>query len=224
MNPMTPLRRAPILALCLAALLAPAGAGPATGVLETLDAALGERLVQLPVDAPKAQRNALFKARGETLLGADTLADELAVASRVVRMLEKPFRDDGAMGPLLDGTLDVLEEPVRFDRDTLAAAEGTLPGAREERILAAAVTKADRALAKAEEGARPVRAKQLRVACKAVAKAAGRLEIPLPGSPEAPKPDFSLADVNPNSATSGEQVSPRDYLGKVSAWYFGHAT
>jgi hypothetical protein len=37
-------------------------------------------------------------------------------------------------------------------------------------------------------------------------------------------PDFSLKDVNPNSATHDSTISPRDYLGKVSAWYFGHAT
>jgi hypothetical protein len=37
-------------------------------------------------------------------------------------------------------------------------------------------------------------------------------------------PDFALVDVNPNSATYNQQVSPRDYLGQISAWYFGHAT
>jgi hypothetical protein len=37
-------------------------------------------------------------------------------------------------------------------------------------------------------------------------------------------PDFSLRDVNPTSETSNLDVSPRDYLGRVSAWYFGHAT
>ena len=37
-------------------------------------------------------------------------------------------------------------------------------------------------------------------------------------------PDFSLADVNPTSATLNQPVSPRDYLAQVSAWYFGHAT
>jgi len=36
--------------------------------------------------------------------------------------------------------------------------------------------------------------------------------------------EFVLVDVNPNSATGGQQVSPRDYLQKASAWYFGHAT
>lgn len=37
-------------------------------------------------------------------------------------------------------------------------------------------------------------------------------------------PDFELTDLNPNSATAGLQVSPRDYLQKVSVWYFGHST
>jgi hypothetical protein len=37
-------------------------------------------------------------------------------------------------------------------------------------------------------------------------------------------PDFSLLDVNPASPTAGHPVSPRDYLKRVSAWYFGHAT
>lgn len=37
-------------------------------------------------------------------------------------------------------------------------------------------------------------------------------------------PDFSLPDVNPNSATFDSTISPRDYLGRVSAWYFGHST
>ena len=45
---------------------------------------------------------------------------------------------------------------------------------------------------------------------------------PLP--PESLVPDFTLSDVNPNSATSGRSVSPRGHLGAVSAWYFGHAT
>ena len=41
---------------------------------------------------------------------------------------------------------------------------------------------------------------------------------------EDPRPDFQLTDVNANSARAGQAVSPRDYLGKVSAWYFGHST
>jgi hypothetical protein len=37
-------------------------------------------------------------------------------------------------------------------------------------------------------------------------------------------PDFSIRDVNPNSPRYDQLVSPRDYEGRVSAWYFGHAT
>jgi hypothetical protein len=50
------------------------------------------------------------------------------------------------------------------------------------------------------------------------------------GSEETPQPsnealpDSSLTDVNADSARFREVVSPRDYLGRVSAWYFGHST
>lgn len=37
-------------------------------------------------------------------------------------------------------------------------------------------------------------------------------------------PDFLLQDVNPNSPTSAMSVSPRDYIGNVSGYYFGAAT
>jgi hypothetical protein len=36
--------------------------------------------------------------------------------------------------------------------------------------------------------------------------------------------DFALTDVNATSPSAGRAVSPRDYLGQVSAWYFGHST
>jgi hypothetical protein len=41
--------------------------------------------------------------------------------------------------------------------------------------------------------------------------------------PEGVMPDFALKDVNPASATFDQDVSPRDYLDGVSAWYFGDA-
>jgi hypothetical protein len=40
----------------------------------------------------------------------------------------------------------------------------------------------------------------------------------------APVADFSLLDVNTASATFNQHISPRDYLGQVTGWYFGHAT
>lgn len=38
------------------------------------------------------------------------------------------------------------------------------------------------------------------------------------------RPDFLLTDLNPASLRFDEPVSPRDYLGKVSGWYFGHSS
>lgn len=43
------------------------------------------------------------------------------------------------------------------------------------------------------------------------------------GEPPGPKPDFNLLDVNETSATYDAYVGPHDYLGQVSAWYFGSA-
>lgn len=39
-----------------------------------------------------------------------------------------------------------------------------------------------------------------------------------------PVPDFHLTDVNPASPRSGQSVSPRDYAGVVTGWYFGHSS
>ena len=36
--------------------------------------------------------------------------------------------------------------------------------------------------------------------------------------------DFLLRDMNLHSPSSGQWLSPRDQLGRVSAWYFGHST
>jgi hypothetical protein len=49
-------------------------------------------------------------------------------------------------------------------------------------------------------------------------------EEPEPEPSPDPAPDFSLRDVNATSARFDQMVSPRDYQGGVSAWYFGHAT
>ena len=45
---------------------------------------------------------------------------------------------------------------------------------------------------------------------------------PLPNDTLAP--NFTLQDYNPNSASFNALVSSRQQMGKVSAWYFGHAT
>lgn len=42
--------------------------------------------------------------------------------------------------------------------------------------------------------------------------------------PDSAAAAFSLVDVNPNSATHLQRISPRHFVGSVSAWYFGHST
>ena len=37
-------------------------------------------------------------------------------------------------------------------------------------------------------------------------------------------PDFALVDVNPSSETFNQNVSPRDFMGEVSVYYFTHST
>ena len=37
-------------------------------------------------------------------------------------------------------------------------------------------------------------------------------------------PDFLLADINPNSSTMSQNISPRDYLQQISGWYFIKST
>jgi hypothetical protein len=41
---------------------------------------------------------------------------------------------------------------------------------------------------------------------------------------DGPVPDFELLDVNPDSDTFDQNVSPRDYLQQASGWYFGYAS
>ena len=39
-----------------------------------------------------------------------------------------------------------------------------------------------------------------------------------------PMPNFSLVDKNPNSPDIGEYFAPRQFIGRVSGWYFSHST
>jgi hypothetical protein len=43
-------------------------------------------------------------------------------------------------------------------------------------------------------------------------------------APQGALADFRVPDVNQTSPTYNTLVSPRDHLGQISAWYFGHAT
>lgn len=47
---------------------------------------------------------------------------------------------------------------------------------------------------------------------------------PSPLGEGAQAPDFELTDVNTSSESFESLVGPSQYLDRVSAWYFGHAT
>jgi len=56
-----------------------------------------------------------------------------------------------------------------------------------------------------------------------VAGCNGSTSPPTSGTPN-PVPDFALMDVNPTSTTFNLAVSPRNYTGQTTGWYFGSAT
>lgn len=62
------------------------------------------------------------------------------------------------------------------------------------------------------------------MAADAVQQAEPPAWVELAEGEDAPMADFSLVDVNPNSPSYNQSISPRQYIGKMSAWYFGHAT
>jgi hypothetical protein len=50
------------------------------------------------------------------------------------------------------------------------------------------------------------------------------VEVSAEGESSAAVPDFAVLDANPNSTSFGERVSPRDFEGAITAWYFTHTT
>jgi len=48
--------------------------------------------------------------------------------------------------------------------------------------------------------------------------------IVLMGCPPIANREGALLDVNPTSPTFNHYIVPEDLQGKISAWYFGHAT
>ncbi|MBZ0268622.1 hypothetical protein K8I85_10740 [bacterium] len=62
------------------------------------------------------------------------------------------------------------------------------------------------------------------IACLSAGSCEDSTQNPDPGLEPIRVADFSRHDVNDTSPTFDTDVSPRDYLQSISAWYFGHAT
>jgi hypothetical protein len=210
-----------LVTLCVAALAATIAA------LDPLAAAVQARLAAVDPQTPRERHDRRVLGRIARTLGDPTtsLAGDLLLARDASRRIARGLRGDAELTGLADAALDDLASLAETDRDRLAAWSGRMPHVPDEPRLTAALSAIDRrlGLAAARRGAAG-RAAELARACRRMDETRDVLGIwGDPPPPQAPMPDFSLADVNPASPSYDRQVSPRDYLGKVSAWYFGKA-
>ncbi len=207
-------------------LLAAAVALCATASLDELAAVVQSRRAALSDAAPARERRALDRAAFALAAPADDVREHLTIASKAASLLDSAFPGDSEFGPLLGAVIDDLAATVYRERAGCAFFVGQMERRRDDSLLGRAVARADRFAQRAK--AAPSRSRQarfLRRASVVLGRAERRLGIdPWADIPDDPMPSFSLTDVNPNSATSGESVSPRDRLGKFSAWYFTAAT
>ncbi len=198
-----------------------------TDLLDPLHDAVVIRRDATDTSTRKGRRiaKALTKTVDRLARDGATVDDDLKALRNAVRTLDRRFPADGTFDPLIESALDALENAAIARRDGLAAWSGLLARPKDERRLTSAVTVFDARLTKATSATRRhVRADLLRRGCKAVEDTAAKLDLDLEPGPDGRQPDFLLEDVNPTSATAGQNVSPRDLEGGVSAWYFGHAT
>jgi len=196
--------------LVLAAVALTAGAGTGTGGATGGFRAEIETRLESPLR--RAQRRALLRARNALDRGG-LLAEEARNGILAVRRLRRPFRTDATMAAAESQLAADVENAIRADRDLLDGWRGTLGDDALEAQLADGIGRADATLA--DLAGAPTLVATLRT----LRSAALDLQSAAP-----PQPDFSLPDVNANSATGGRRVSPRDYADLWSAYYFGHAT
>ena len=164
-----------------------------------------------------------LEAMSADLADDASLADEADSARRSSNRVRRVFRGDTTLRGLLGGSADAIAATADTERAALGPA---LPGLAEPEAALLRDGFADVArLLGYSVAERTVagRLSYLARACRRLDKA--RLAsgaVPVPG--EAPRPEFSLRDVNLSSDSWHRRVSPRTRLGSVSAWYFGHST
>jgi hypothetical protein len=213
--------------LLLVVLLCGVALSATTTALEPLTSAVGTRLAAIDGDTARERRDRRVLEKLAATLAEPTtsLAGELDVARRAARRISRGLPRDAELKSLAADAVAEMQTLALEDRVALGRWAGRLADPLKEPGFADALDYVDRRLARADD-ARHVttRARQLALACLRMDVTRDALGIwgdppPLPG----PMPDFTLVDLNPASATYDQDVSPRDYLGKVSAWYFGRA-
>ncbi len=214
-------------------LLLLAFASTASGAFTTaLDPVIEEVLerraaITPPVPAELRVYRALGRVAREFAAASGSLADDLAVAERAARRIDDEFRRDPDLPRLMATAVDELLSAAQAERTRLALWIGRLDDPAGEPRLArgldAALLHLDRAAANVRVASR---ARIARRGCLRLERARADLGLvgdPPPPEPVPPMPVFAISDVNPASPTSGALVSPRDYVDKISAWYFGRA-
>ena len=175
------------------------------------------------------EKRAILSALVRLDRARDGLLDDLRDAGPLCRVLDRVFPGDEGLDPALGTAMDGMRTDALDERAALLAWMGRTGSDRDEERLLRGIGKADARLQAAD--AEPVRAKRaskLRSAVKALRATRTSLGLHRPRVDDPPSegvaPDFSLVDVNPASATAEEAVSPRDYLGSVTAVYFVRTT
>jgi hypothetical protein len=223
----------PLPAALFAAVLlsAPAAGAVHSGRLDTLEVAVAQKRLDLgPPVGPgtRAQRAAdrvlriLDRAR-------ETLLDDLRLGRAAARVLDRVFPADPSLDPALTAAFTSLQDGTMGERAALLAWAGHTGSARSETRLQRGIDVVQGSVDRGDAAAaRAAKARWWRRACLAVERTRRDLHLAAPpvGPPpfQGLAPDFSLVDANPNSATSGAAVSPRDHAGRLTAWYFTRLT
>jgi hypothetical protein len=217
-----------VLAAAALAAAALSAVGATTGALTPLAAAVAARR-DATGDATRADRvvrHRLDVVAAKIAQPSDSVADDLRIARGVGTALSRWFRGDTEFAPLFDDAIGTLSTAAQDERARLAAWVDAFGGSTRGQILAARLRGVSAEFARADRDAGELaRLGHLRGGCARIDKA--RVDLKIVGdvpSLDAAMPAFAHVDVNPRSPTHGRIVSPRDYLGMTSAWYFGHAT
>ena len=198
-----------------------------TTALDPLASAVAARLAAIDPGTARERHDERVLGRiAETLAEPTTsLAGDLQLARRAAQRIARGLRKDAELTALAVTAVDELEALAQDERDRLGTWSGRLPDVTDGPRFEAALATIDRRFARAaQRRAAAGRAQHLALACLRMDETRDALGIwgDPPPLPE-PMPDFALTDVNPASGSFEQQVSPRDYLGKLSAWYFGRA-
>ena len=224
-NPRSPLL--PLFLLLLAAsVTALAAVGSALAPLTQAVTARRDAIGKPSGDAQRRRFRALGRIERELAGPGTTLTAQMRAAARAGRILERRFGRDAELPALLDAAVSDLAASAHAERDRLGLWTSRVGDAPGDERLRLGLRRIDRRFELAASRTRDsARARFYGRGCAEIDRTRGDLGLagdppPLPADA---MPDFSLADVNPNSATYGAKTSPRNHRGKISAWYFGHA-